>query len=121
MPATNTSSSSENPRDGISRFHMRGEPGRSTRPGRPLSLLTIVVIGLRRADRDLRLELQEVFLPDAADVHQLLDLLERSVLLAVLDDPRGGFRADAGQRFEIDRRGRVEVDGGAGGRLRGGS
>src|SRR5712671_6070526 len=59
--------------------------------------------GLGAGGRDLRLQLQEVFLPDAADVHQLLDLLERPVLLAVLDDTGGRFGADARQRFELAR------------------
>ena len=45
------------------------------------------MIGLGRRDRDLALQLEKVLLADAADVHELLDFLERAVLLPVLDDP----------------------------------
>src|SRR5262245_14125338 len=63
-------------------------------------------------DRELRLELQEAFLADPLDVHQLFDLLERSFLLAVIDDAGGGLGADARKDFEFsDRRG-VQVDDG---------
>ena len=41
-----------------------------------------LVIGLRLADRELRLELEKILLADAAHVHHHLDLLERAVLLA---------------------------------------
>src|SRR5215470_7176694 len=54
-----------------------------------------------RRYRNLRLELQEVLLADATDVHQLFDLLERAVLLPVLHDARSGLGADARQPFEI--------------------
>src|SRR5688572_6210913 len=65
----------------------------------------------RRRDDHERLELEEALLPDATDVHQLLGLRERTVLLPVLDDPirRGG--ADAGQALQVGRRGGVDVDG----------
>ena len=89
-------------------------------PLRPTAV-RLIVIGLRRRDRDLRLQLQEVLLPDAADVHQLLDLLERAVLLPVLDDARGGLGADARQPFEIGRRRGVQIDDGGGGGLGGGA
>ena len=85
-------------------------PAAGQAPG-PLALTAAaIVIGFRRGDGELRLQLEEVLLPDAADVHQLLDLLERTVLLPVLDDAGGGFRADAGQPFEIGGRGGVEID-----------
>src|SRR5687767_11446094 len=42
--------------------------------------------GAGRGDRDERLELEETRFPDAADVHQLLDLLEAAILLPVLQD-----------------------------------
>src|SRR6478609_9315246 len=57
-----------------------------------------------------RLELEERLLPDAADVHQILDLLEAAVLLAVLDDPRGRRRTDARQQLELGTRCRIQVD-----------
>src|SRR6188768_3279552 len=65
---------------------------------------------LGRADREPSLQLQEVLLADALHVHQVLDFLERTVLLAVLDDPLGHLGADAGKVFEIRSRCGVEVD-----------
>src|SRR5439155_24543479 len=85
-------------------------PGRSRSRASSRLWVRPIVLRLRRADGDLRLELEEILLADAADVHQLLDFLERTVLLAVLDDPRSGLRADAGERIEL-RRGRgVDID-----------
>src|SRR6188474_752803 len=63
-------------------------------------------------DRELAAELQEALLADALHVHQLLDLLERAVLLAVLDDPRGHLLADAREFLELGGGGRVQVDAG---------
>src|SRR4026208_1388408 len=78
-----------------------------------------IVVGLCRADRELRLQLEKVLLAQAADVPQLLALLEGSVLLPVLDDAGGGFGADAGQRFEVRGGGGVDVDGRGRRRFRG--
>src|SRR5215470_494509 len=78
-----------------------------------------VPLGLRRADGDLRLQLEKVLLADAAHIHQLLDLLERAVLLPVLDDARGRLGADARQPLEISCRRGVEVDDSSCGRLGG--
>src|SRR5947207_13054926 len=88
-----------------------GRPGRVRRPGlAPLPMVLGIVIGLRSADGELRLQLQEVLLPDAADVHQLLDLLEWSVLLPVFENARSGLGADAGKPFEVGGGCRVDVD-----------
>src|SRR5215471_15354868 len=76
-----------------------------------------VPLGLRRADGDLRLQLEKVLLADAAHIHQLLDLLERAVLLPVLDDARRRLGADARQPLEIGCRRGVEVDDSSCGRL----
>src|SRR5450830_303021 len=104
---THTSSTSEYPRgEALGQTRGTTEPS----PHNRLALLGRVV-GLRRRDDDLGLQLEEVLLADTADVHQLLDFLERAVLLAVLDDARGGLRADAGQRLELGRRCAVDVDG----------
>src|SRR5262249_34984413 len=74
---------------------------------------------LRSAKSELSLQLEEVLLAEAAHVHQLFDLLERAVLLSVLDDAGRHLRADAGQRLEFCGRRRVDVhDGGRGRRLR---
>src|SRR5262245_9979200 len=72
--------------------------------------------GRRVADGEVGLDLREVLLADAADVHQLLGGLERS-LLPVLDDPRGELGADPGQRGELLGGGGVEVDLAGRGRL----
>src|SRR4051812_42010613 len=80
----------------------------------PLRAGGLVVIGLGRRHADLRLQLDEVLLADPADVHQFLDFLERAVLLAVLDDPGGRLRADAGEPLEIGRRRGVQIDDGGG-------
>src|SRR5215831_13234373 len=69
-----------------------------------------VPFGPGSADRDLRLQLEEVLLADTAHIHQLLDLLERSVLLPVLDDARRSLGANTWQRLEIGCRRCVEVD-----------
>src|SRR5688572_11685737 len=93
-------------------------PGEARRRA-PGLLPTLLVGGRRRGgDGDERLEFQEALLADALDVHQLLDLLEAAVLLAVLEDSLGRGGADAGQRFELRLRGGVQVDGR--GRRRGG-
>src|SRR6185503_8335440 len=92
----------------------RGGPARAPAlPGPPwrLRLVLAVVIGLDSGERELWLQLQEVLLTETADVHQILDLLERSVLLPVFDDPRGHRRADAGQRLELGGRRGVDVGG----------
>ena len=68
-----------------------------------LVLLRAARLRFRGRNRDLRLELEEVLLTDAADVHQFLDLLERPILLSVFDNPSGGFGADARQPFELGR------------------
>src|SRR5204863_3019956 len=47
-------------------------------------------------DGDQRFHLHEALLPDTAHVHQLLDLFEPSVLLAVFHDALGRLRADPG-------------------------
>src|SRR5262249_15038821 len=80
---------------------------RSSMAEKPIALL---VGRLLRANGELRLQLQEVLLTEAADVHQLLDLLEGAVLLAVLDDPGGGLRADARERLEVGGTGGVDID-----------
>src|SRR5438874_89652 len=68
-------------------------------------------------DHDERLQLQEALLPDALDVHQVLDFFEAAVLLAIVENPLRGTRADAGQALELRLRGRVQVHGrGRGGR-----
>src|SRR5947199_291829 len=83
-----------------------------------LQLRLMVVVGLRRRDRQVRLQLEEVLLSHAAYIHQLLDLLERSVLLPVLDDAFGGLGADAGKRLQLGDRCGVDVDGSGDGGLR---
>src|SRR5205807_10502018 len=50
----------------------------ATVPSSCLQLRLMVVVGLRRRDRQVRLQLEEVLLSHAAYIHQLLDLLERS-------------------------------------------
>src|SRR5262249_56003247 len=72
--------------------------------------LVALPIGLFRSNRHHRLELQEALLADALHVHQLLDLLEGTVLLAVIDDELRGLGADPWQRFQLRRRPRVYVD-----------
>src|SRR5439155_741926 len=52
----------------------------------------------------------EGFLADAADVEQVVDFLERPVLLAILDDAVGVRLADPWERRELLRRGGVDVD-----------
>src|SRR5262245_37275061 len=96
-----------------------GGPGRQKRPGPTASALRrLIVIGLGIADADLILQLEEVLLAHSTNVHQLFDLLERSVLLPVLDDERGGFGANARQTIELgDRRG-VDIHDSSRGRLR---
>jgi len=69
------------------------EPSARSRP--PRSILA-GAIRLWCADRDEGFQLQKVLLADAGDVHQFLDLLERPVLLAVLDDPGRRLGADTG-------------------------
>src|SRR5580765_4706644 len=64
-----------------------------------------------RRDRDLWFQLQKTLLADSLDVHQFLDLLERPVLLAVLENLCRRLLADAGQRGEILEGGRIQVDG----------
>src|SRR5262245_45257857 len=83
-----------------------GSDGAEARLARRL----LFVFGLDRGDRQLRLELEEVLLSDAADVHHVLDLLERSILLPVLDDARGGLGADAGEPFELGGGRGIQVD-----------
>src|SRR5262245_62090481 len=88
-----------------------GGPGRQERPGPTVSALRwLIVIGLGIADADLILQLEEVLLAHATNVHQLFDLLERSVLLPVLDNERGGFGADTRQAIELGDRRSVDVD-----------
>src|SRR4051812_19685631 len=58
---------------------------------------------------ELRFELQEALLADTTDVHQLLDLLEWSILLPVFNDEGGGASADAGQRVQFLDGGGVDV------------
>src|SRR5262245_2446474 len=70
------------------------------------------LLWLRRRHEQHRLELQEALLADALHVHQLLHLLERAVLLAILQDELRRLAADAGQRLELLHGGGVEVDGG---------
>src|SRR5688572_10387632 len=65
---------------------------------------------LRCGHRDERLQRQEALLPDTAYVHQVLDLLERATLLAILEDPFGGCLSDAGQRLELRDRCGIQVD-----------
>src|SRR4030095_7759142 len=80
---------------------------------RPESALLLgrAMVGPVAAHGDERLQLQEALFADAPDVHQFFDLLEASVLLAVLDDPLCRRFADAGQRIELrDGRG-VQIDG----------
>mgnify|MGYP003693986989 CR=1 FL=1 len=74
-----------------------------------MPLLTIV-IGLGGADGELRLELEKVLLSQASDIHQLSTFLKGPFFCRVLDDAGGGFRADAGQRFEVGRGRGVDVD-----------
>src|SRR5215210_1595491 len=57
--------------------------------------------GRSRPDREVRLQFQETLFAEALDVHQLFDLLEAAVLLAVLEDALCRLGADAGQRFEL--------------------
>src|SRR5438067_2883149 len=90
----------------------------ATVPSSCLQLRLMVVVGLRRRDRQVRLQLEEVLLSHAAYIHQLLDLLERSVLLPVLDDAFGGLGADAGKRLQLGDRCGVDVDGSGDGGLR---
>src|SRR5207245_8191999 len=52
----------------------------------------------------------EGLLADPPDVEEILELLERAVLLAVLDDARGVSRPDAGQREQLLDARRVDVD-----------
>src|SRR5262245_31096328 len=109
MPATKISSTSVYPlhaRAGTARL---GGRGRAARPA-PVSLLRLIVIGFGIANADVILELEEVLLSDAANVHQLFDLLERTVLLPVLHDERGGLCTNAWQTIELGCRCRVDVD-----------
>src|SRR5436190_21997736 len=66
--------------------------------------------GLCRGDHDQRLELEKALLADPFDVHQVLDLLEAAVLLAVLDDSCRGGGPDARQRLQLQRGRRVEIE-----------
>src|SRR3954470_4082002 len=80
---------------------------------RPLTTASVLLlargVGLRR-DGDLGPKLQEALLAHSLHVHQLFDLLERAVLLAVLDDARGGSGADSGELLELGRGRGVQVD-----------
>ena len=62
------------------------------------------------SDRDLVADLLERGGPDPAHVHQVVDGGERTVLVPILDDRRGEHLADAGERLQLGRRGRVDVD-----------
>src|SRR5438045_3002048 len=91
------------------------KPAARRRRTRWTRLLLRALGDLRRANAQLLLQLQEVLLAEAADVHDVLDLLERAVLLPVLDDAGGGLRTDAGQRLELRCRRCVDVDDARGG------
>src|SRR3954463_13121231 len=77
------------------------------RPACPLLLSG----GLRlRADGQLGAQLQEALLADALNVHQLLDLLERTLRLPVVENARGSLGADAGELLELRGAGGMNVD-----------
>jgi hypothetical protein len=61
---------------------------------------------------DERLQLQEALLPDAFDVHQILNFLKAAALLPVLENPLRGGRPDAGKRLQLRLRGGVQIYGG---------
>src|SRR4051812_19463220 len=79
-PRTNTSSSKENAATSASVLASRLGPSR---------------------DGELRPQLQEALLADSLHVHQFLDLFERAVLRAVLDDPRGYLGANSWQVLQF--------------------
>src|SRR5262245_33840141 len=59
-----------------------------------------------RGNDDQRLELEEAFLADALDVHEVLDLLEAAVLLAIVENALRCRPPDAREFFElVERRG----------------
>jgi hypothetical protein len=62
------------------------------------------------SDIDELRERLEALLPDPGDLAELPDRRERTVLLAVVDDPLGGDRADTRQGLEVRRRRVVQVD-----------
>src|SRR5262245_51406799 len=76
----------------------------------PPSLLLCVPLRASCCDGDLRFELEKALFTRSPHVHQVLQLFEGAILLAVLNDAGGCLSADARQRFEIARRGRVDVD-----------
>src|SRR5579862_1942200 len=111
---TNSTSSNVEPLGETQRFMSprveRRRPATGTRrPGARLPLL-VGVVSLLRRHGDVILQLEKVLLADAADVHQILDFLERSVFLAVFDDARGRLGADAGQVVELAGGSSVDVD-----------
>ena len=66
----------------------------------------------RRLPGDGQVGLEELkgLLADPLDQHQVLDLLERAVLLAVVDDAVGDAGTDARQEGELRGVGAVDVD-----------
>jgi hypothetical protein len=55
-------------------------------------------------------QLEKLLLTDSPDVHQVFDLPEWPILLAVLHNPSGDRRAYTGQRIQLLNTGRVQVD-----------
>ena len=99
---TNISSSTENPRVAFAACMCVRLPSSGRQAGRA----TLPSVALRRrvlnlGNGDLGLQLEEVLLANSSDVHQLLDLLERTILLPVRDDERCGLRTDARQCLEF--------------------
>src|SRR5215207_8193101 len=91
-------------RESMSRFY---EAPRAA--GAPASLLLRASLFVLVADREIRLQLQKTLLADTLHIHQLLDFLEASVLLPVLDDALGGLPANARQRLDLRQRGGVQI------------
>src|SRR4051812_22476356 len=79
-----------------------------------LAARTVCLLG---ANRDQRLQLEEALFADPFHIHQLFDLLERTVLLAVIHNPLSGAGADARQCLQLSARGGIEVHGVGGSRL----
>src|SRR4029079_15335371 len=84
-------------------------PAAAYRPSRMAALLR-AVRGLGWCSNgELRFQLEKVLLTEAAHVHELLNFLERAVLLPIFDDARRHLGPDAGQRLEVGCRCGIDV------------
>src|SRR5262245_4837856 len=77
---------------------------------RPRDPTRLLLTRLGRRDGDEWFHLEEALLPHAADVHQVLDLLEAAVLLPVVDDALRHLRPDTGNGGELLGGCGVQVD-----------